>query len=422
PLDPHLQRLVELDRKLADRDLETQCAIAQLHLVLGEPEPAWRRLEAILADAGPWQGRAEHIAANALRRLGRHDEALACYERAIAHFEMAGRRRELGLVLSNLGGLHVERSDAERARRCWSRALRCFAVEGDARAEAVTLGDLGLLDHEAGDLETAERRYRRALELHEELNNRRSVGIVCCDLGELLLTRGSPIEARDVLLRGLEALTSIGDGRQRVLAEAALALAETQTGEDGQARLDIARDRAPDDLSEVMELYAAALRLDQARRARQDGKQDEERAILNAAEELLARVGTTPDEVRRVGRLLRAELERHRRSAGWAIAADASFFLTPEQERIDLSRRHVFRRLLAALLQARLSSPGETLTLEDLLRAGWPGQRVMQAAARNRLHVALSGLRKLGLDPLLQKRRQGYLLDPAIEIYLPDRR
>ncbi|MEM9075347.1 MAG: hypothetical protein AAGE52_43020, partial [Myxococcota bacterium] len=47
PLDPHLQRLVELDRKLADRDLETQCAIAQLHLVLGEPEPAWRRLEAI---------------------------------------------------------------------------------------------------------------------------------------------------------------------------------------------------------------------------------------------------------------------------------------------------------------------------------------------------------------------------------------
>ncbi len=415
PVRAHLARLLALDAELGEPSVEAECAIARLHLLLAEPERAWRRIARHL-DRDERRGEIAHLAGNALRRLGRADEAAAAYARAIAALELDGTRRELGLALSNLGGLCVERGDAAGARAAWSRALRCFALEGDPRREAVTLGDLGLLDHEAGDLEAAGRRYRRALALHEEYGNARFVGIVSADLGELELTRGDPIAARALLERSVAQLAAVNDARQALLAEAALALAEAWVGEDGAARLDRVRDRAPADLVPVMRLYAAGLRIADARRARASGDRAAERDAIEAVEAALAEATGEPDEARRVEAALRAELARHRRASGWLIAPDASFFVTPEEDRVDLSRRHVQRRLLEALLTQRLSAPGAALGLEALLRHGWPGQRVLRDAARNRLHVALSGLRKAGLEPLLLKESDGYLLDPAVEV------
>ena len=79
----------------------------------------------------------------------------------------------------------------------------------------------------------------------------------------------------------------------------------------------------------------------------------------------------------------------------------------------DISRFRMLPRLLEALVEARLTRPGEGLSVVDLFAAGWPGQRAMPQAAANRVYVALSKLRSLGLEGLLLRDESGWMLDPA---------
>jgi hypothetical protein len=53
---------------------------------------------------------------------------------------------------------------------------------------------------------------------------------------------------------------------------------------------------------------------------------------------------------------------------------------------------------------------------DELLEAGWPGERVGPEAGFARVRNALSTLRKMGLRDVLLTRDDGYLLDPAVPI------
>ena len=48
-----------------------------------------------------------------------------------------------------------------------------------------------------------------------------------------------------------------------------------------------------------------------------------------------------------------------------------------------------------------------------VLAAGWPGERVRDSTGANRVHVALSTLRNLGLRPFLVSGPDGYALTSA---------
>jgi hypothetical protein len=97
---------------------------------------------------------------------------------------------------------------------------------------------------------------------------------------------------------------------------------------------------------------------------------------------------------------------------GLVVAADGSWFRVGDQPKVELGRRFVLRRLLAALATA----PDRGLTRAALLEAGWPGERILPNAARNRLNVALFKLRALGLDALVEATRDGYRLSPAVRV------
>ena len=81
---------------------------------------------------------------------------------------------------------------------------------------------------------------------------------------------------------------------------------------------------------------------------------------------------------------------------------------------VDLSRRVSLRRLLKALADHRVGHPGDTLSFDDLVAIGWPGERIIQRAARNRLHVALSTLRRFGAD--IEFHGDGWRLPPTITV------
>ena len=76
------------------------------------------------------------------------------------------------------------------------------------------------------------------------------------------------------------------------------------------------------------------------------------------------------------------------------------------------------RGILRALAK---SHRGGVMSSEQLWRAGWGEQRALPEAVTNRLHVALSNLRKRGLKPYLLRDDQGYQLDPRVAIrWLPN--
>ena len=58
-------------------------------------------------------------------------------------------------------------------------------------------------------------------------------------------------------------------------------------------------------------------------------------------------------------------------------------------------------------------APGTAVGMEELLRAGWPGERVSRGAGSNRVRAALVTLRKLGLRGYIVGHPEGWMLDPS---------
>ena len=74
-----------------------------------------------------------------------------------------------------------------------------------------------------------------------------------------------------------------------------------------------------------------------------------------------------------------------------------------------------------ALVARRQASPGDPLSTEELVAVGWPDERMLAKAAGNRVRVALSELRKLGLGELLRREPLGYFLEPDVPLIVAPR-
>ncbi|MBX3250362.1 MAG: hypothetical protein KF901_24520 [Myxococcales bacterium] len=110
---------------------------------------------------------------------------------------------------------------------------------------------------------------------------------------------------------------------------------------------------------------------------------------------------------------LRTELEVRANAAApipLRVAADGSGF-ERGGARVELGTRRALRGMLARLVAAHATR--EVLAWDALLEAGWPGERVRAEAGMQRVRVAISTLRKLGLAEDLRTLDGGYALDPA---------
>jgi len=95
---------------------------------------------------------------------------------------------------------------------------------------------------------------------------------------------------------------------------------------------------------------------------------------------------------------------------------DGKWFTLPSAGRIDLARREALSNVLRALVTARLARPGAALSPDELIAAGWPGEKMSDASAQSRLRMAVMTLRKLGLASYLQHEAAGYLLAPETKL------
>lgn len=98
------------------------------------------------------------------------------------------------------------------------------------------------------------------------------------------------------------------------------------------------------------------------------------------------------------------------------VGTDGRWMRPPDQPPRDLRRRKNLRRILAALTRQHQLAPQDGIALADLIEIGWPGERMSNDAATNRIYVALTTLRKFGLHGLLIRRGRCYLLDPKLTV------
>ena len=95
------------------------------------------------------------------------------------------------------------------------------------------------------------------------------------------------------------------------------------------------------------------------------------------------------------------------------------FFVLPQGERVDMTRRGPMRKLLVALGEQHGQALGAPLSLDALFAIGWPQQQhVDLSSAHKRVYAAIATLRQLGLKPWLITTDQGYQLDPQLCVML----
>ncbi|WP_153821923.1 tetratricopeptide repeat protein [Polyangium spumosum] len=366
-------------------------------------------------------------------------EARACYDLAMSRLAGQGDRRAEGRLLANLGALLHDLRQYEAARERYQDALRVLGDAGVVRLQGIVQVNLGVLEQEQGDLGTALVHYEFGLRLLERAGDRRLEAIALGNLGTLQHERSQLASARGYHERALLALRTTGDVRSETLARGRLAmvlaaLGDLTTSRGLLAEAELAVTSGGDALAAAfVDLAWGAAELCAAE-ALEANEPQEARALLQRVRQRMERAhrasapgGPSPaelsDDVRIGLRILSAALGRLSAEAAEELSADAlviapsaGCYRPPGGEWEDLRQHPVLRRILFALVEQRRARPGVGLSLEEIQRAAWPGERIRTDAAANRIYVAVSKLRRRGLRDFLRSQDDGYALDPNLEV------
>ncbi len=353
-------------------------------------------------------------------------EAESLYREALAIHRTHGHRRAEGRALGNLGAVEHDRRDYRRAEEAYQAALAIDREVGDLRHEGLFLGNLGLLEHERGDLERAALRYHEALLILERVSDHRQLAITIGNRGVLHHERGELEQAVACHQRALELLAEIDDQRSLGLGMIRLACVEAMLGRAAAPRLLAAESllsRPRDELGiGIAELAGAFLEVALAQRAWLADRIAESGARVREAESRIERARTLlnrSDDARLFTRMLGKLIAGFGDGGPNALVVGGAvrFVRPPHGSWIDLSRRVPLRLMMQHLTEAALQG-GRWSSMETLRAAAWPGETIRAAAAANRVYVAITTLRKLGLADVLVSGESGYRLGPHLEIVL----
>lgn len=100
---------------------------------------------------------------------------------------------------------------------------------------------------------------------------------------------------------------------------------------------------------------------------------------------------------------------------GTRVASDGSWFSTTLTGRVELEQHPELVALLTALATESITTK-KHLDWRALFERAWPGEPPQPRAGASRVFVAISALRKLGLDRALVRHVDGYSLDAAVQV------
>lgn len=349
---------------------------------------------------------AERLSAALDYAAGDLARAEAHYRRAAQSYAELGDTLAAGRLEASVAFVAYDRGDASSALETLDRVqARVATFEGSEPRKdelaAFVVGYRGNIARQAGALDEARAAYRRAIELARETGATVPLATFAMDLGAAELAAGRPADAIVWLgraARWVERVPAELEPRELLVALVAHyeALASFALGRGAGVDVDQA---GPASLASVREWLSDAT-----------GGGTRAPSIDAALERRLARIerDSAVYEHARLGvRIVRA-LVRAETPVDVVIVARDGSWIARGASVADLGSRAPLRRALEALAR----SPHRELSLDELVRVAWPGERMDARSARNRVHVALSTLRSLGLGDALVRTPRGYALDP----------
>ncbi|MEZ4335889.1 MAG: hypothetical protein R3B82_04615 [Sandaracinaceae bacterium] len=339
--------------------------------------------------------RAGHAAVEIM--LGRFEEARAELLEALETLDRLGHRRAAQLVRANLGSLAHQRRQLAEADALFTLVIDGLEADGDAVGAAQFRVNRALLSLERGASSSAERDLERAARVFEKSGRRRERALVDRTWAILEEVRGGSLaEAQTRVESAARALEEMRDPRNAALARAQSAWLAARRG-----RTDAARDHA--EIAETLldEIDDAAVCAGVLRWL------EGTRALLEPT-----RASPSPPDPEGVEARLAVRVVDAARPVGAArvtLARDGRWFRDAAGHKTSLEHRPTLARVLAALV----SHEDAGLDLDALLAAGWPGESVQPKAGRARVYVAISTLRKLGLEGVVARTDAGYALSPG---------
>lgn len=351
--------------------------------------------------------------AHAYRREGQLDRAEQEIDRALALHRAAEHCEELPLVLYEAGVIAWFRGRHEEALARYDEGLARVEASDPRHARGALSYVRAILLQERGDLDAAFDHYVRALALIRVSGNLHLEASALYYFAGAHLERGQRDDAARLLERALRMFHELEIPRYQALTESCRATVFALAGEVEAARRCLtaaeraaAACRSEGALTATVAIHGLHVRMTTAAPAARAGLLEEARALAEAH---------PSDDSRFALRVALASVA-HGEPPGAPLivrAGGQALRLPGAAVDVDLRRRVPLQRIVLALARKRIEAPGEALALEELLAAGWPGERVGDSAGTNRVHVALSTLRNLGLRAVLVSSREGYALTSA---------
>jgi len=188
-------------------------------------EGAERMASVVLAEQG-----------DALRHLGRLDEAVVTLRRAIAMDEARGDQRQLAHVRVSLGIVRARQGRPADALETFQRARELFAEMDDPVATANCWHQMGTVYVQGGAADRAERAFQQALRLRARAEDRSGEAVTLVQLGNLYRETARTEEALTFFTQAADILHDLGDAFREAAARNNLAEAYHALGRLDEAR------------------------------------------------------------------------------------------------------------------------------------------------------------------------------------------
>lgn len=374
---------------------------------------------------------ARNLAANRFR-AGDLEGFGAHLEEALDAAKRSGRASDEVNALNGLGYLYAERGQVDRALAELERALRLAEEARIPGLIALVHASLSALMLRAERLREAERHSSAAIAIYEELGYVRQWALEHLVRARARLSLGELEGSRDDASAALDRARWLGlegpANKALVALGAALVLSRDFGGAHDALERALSRMSAGDPEAPRAWAYAGAARamlghLASAREAFERAGDEMGSALSGLLAVAIGEAPASPAvrsaEAQRAVELVRSiASERTVEDGGpcLEVGEDARWFRLEDGERVDLTRRRALRAVLFGVVEQHGAARGEPLSVDAVLEAGWPGERMSPESGARRVYVTINRLRKLGLEDLLLTTGDGYMLAPHVRI------
>ena len=349
-------------------------------------------------------GRALGSQGATLNLLGELNAARDRYDQAFDALRQAGDTLSLSILTVQIGDMHAQAGRLTEARLAYASGYRQFDALKSLRWVGFVSGKLGSIALEEGKASAAIARCQEAVDRLTLAGCVREAGVFDGYVG---VARHAAGDLEGALGHYNAAQTRIrSDRRHCALFASFAAVAAYQLNQPFAYWLEKADALVADSQFPNVRL---TLKLNRAHAQATIDPAGAEGVLAEATDEA---VGTDARVARRWLAAAIGQIEESPVTDGLVVWPESGRFKPPGEPLVDISRRRILARLFDSLVQARLEHPGTGLSIDELQRVGWPGERMSPISGANRVYVAIATLRSNGLRDLLLKREVGYLLDP----------